>query len=142
MHRINSMNPTIFPLFSRWGVVILLVLAIYHTLPTPTVLAAGPVVNTQLDENDHSCSDGDCSLRDAIETAADGETITLTRGYLTIDKTLTITGTVPITISGNNASRVFYIGHTGAVAMSHMGIIGSLAAPPLMAMAFITMVAG
>jgi len=95
--------------FIRLGL-ILLFPVLFLTLPPPTALAAGPVVNTHLDENDHSCSDGDCSLRDAIETAAAGETVTfaaglsgqtltLTRGYLTIDKTLTITGTVPITLS-------------------------------------------
>ena len=38
--------------------------------------ALGPVVNTAVDENDSSCVDGDCSLRDAIETANPGETIT------------------------------------------------------------------
>ena len=34
------------------------------------------VVNTAVDENDGSCSDGDCSLRDAIAVAADGDIIT------------------------------------------------------------------
>ncbi|CAG0936719.1 hypothetical protein TFLX_05604 [Thermoflexales bacterium] len=39
------------------------------TLP---VLAAQLVVNTAVDENDGSCSDGDCALRDAIAVAASG----------------------------------------------------------------------
>lgn len=35
----------------------------------------------------------------------DGQTITLTSAQITIDKNVTITGTVPVTISGNNAFR-------------------------------------
>ena len=78
-------------------------------------LAAGPEVNTAVDENDGSCSDGDCSLRDAIATTLDGETITFAGDYtiyltspLTITKRLTIDGgNRAITVSGdtnNNGS--------------------------------------
>ncbi len=65
--------------FIRLGL-ILLFPVLFLTLPPPTALAAGPEVNSHLDENDHSCSDGDCSLRDAIETAAAGQTVTFAAG--------------------------------------------------------------
>ena len=32
-------------------------------------------VNTLVDENDGSCAEGDCSLRDAIQVAVGGDTI-------------------------------------------------------------------
>jgi CSLREA domain-containing protein len=62
--------------------------------------AATITVNTLFDENDGSCRDGDCSLRDAIQVANSGAniqfsvtgTIVLTHGQLAIDKQLTITG--------------------------------------------------
>lgn len=79
------------------------------------------VVNTVVDESDGDCYDGDCSLRDAIDTAApgdtivfaaglSGQTITLTIGQLDIDRSLTIDGSAlasPVRISGNNKYRVF-----------------------------------
>jgi hypothetical protein len=73
-----------------------------------------------------NCPGASCTLRDAIAAAASddtitfdaslsGGTITLTSGELVIDKNLTIDGSAlasQVTISGNNASRVFKI--TGA----------------------------
>jgi len=57
-------------------------------------------VNTLVDENDGSCTNGDCSLRDAINTSNTNDTITfsvtgtinLTLGELVIGLGLTITG--------------------------------------------------
>jgi CSLREA domain-containing protein len=49
-------------------------------MPLPAY-AQGPVVNTALDENDSDCNDGDCSLRDAIQTAVTGETVTFDNSY-------------------------------------------------------------
>src|SRR5690349_20241996 len=79
----------------------------------PAHAATTYTVDTPVDENDGSCSDGDCSLRDAIALASNGNTIqfaqsmngegiTLTLGQLTIDKDLTIENTngVSITIDG------------------------------------------
>ncbi|MBN1679868.1 MAG: SH3 domain-containing protein [Anaerolineae bacterium] len=72
--------------------------------PGRTVHAASYVVNTLVDENDFSCVDGDCSLRDAIMLANASVgvpddisftvtgTINLTLGPLNIMDTLTITG--------------------------------------------------
>jgi len=64
---------------------------------------------------------GPGSLRDAIclvtaggiidfTPALTGQTITLSSAQLDINKNMTISGTVPITISGDNAVRVFYVG--------------------------------
>ncbi len=81
------------------------------------------VVDTAIDELDGSIIDGDVSLRDAIASAAPGDTITFISGLtinldsaeLLIDKDLTIDGDlnndlVPdVTINGQGASRVFNI---------------------------------
>ncbi|MBI4672177.1 MAG: CSLREA domain-containing protein [Chloroflexi bacterium] len=87
--------------------------------PAPAAHAATITVNTLTDENDGSCSDEDCSLRDAIQVAAAGDTInfsvtdtiTLVLGQLTIDKNLTITGPGAdwLTISGGSAVRVLMV---------------------------------
>jgi CSLREA domain-containing protein len=101
-------------------------------LPPPYVVHAATLTVTNLaDENDHSCTDGDCSLRDAIEKAATNDTITfgvtgtitLTLGQLEISKNLTISGpgTATLTVSGNNASRVFHIA-SGTVTISGVTI--------------------
>jgi CSLREA domain-containing protein len=100
--------------------------------PPPRVVHAATITVTKLaDENDHSCTDGDCSLRDAIETAAPNDTITfgvtgtiiLTLGQLEINKHLTISGpgAAKLTISGDNASRVFHIA-SGNVTISGVTI--------------------
>ncbi len=90
-------------------------------------------VNTLIDENDRSITDGDISLRDAIELANPGDTIDFSVsgtikldlttngqpdgervGQLVIDKNLTIDGPGAdrLTISGDNTSRVFLINNT------------------------------
>jgi CSLREA domain-containing protein len=67
-----------------------------------TANAATHTVNTAVDEQDGSCSDGDCSLRDAVALAVDGDTISfhssldgvdvLLGSQITLDKDLTIIG--------------------------------------------------
>jgi CSLREA domain-containing protein len=78
-------------------------------------------VNTLSDEQDSSCTDGDCSLRDALGAAAAGDTIqfsvngTITLGSsLTIAKSLTIKGpgAALLRLDGNHTVRVLSI--TGA----------------------------
>lgn len=95
------------------------------------VMAASPVpagggaavnatvtVDTLVDESDGSCSDGDCSLRDAVAAAATGDTIdfdvtgtiTLTLGRISvIGKNLTISGpgAGSLTISGNDGNALY-----------------------------------
>ena len=88
------------------------------TLPTFDNLT----VDTLIDENDGDLSAGDVSLREAIafteaggtinfDSNLAGGTISLTQGELVINQDLTINGLGAnnLTISGNNASRVFNI---------------------------------
>lgn len=99
--------------------------------------AASFIVDTVVDEADYDCFDGDCSLRDAIETSASGDavefaaalsgqTITLTIGQLDIDHDLTIDASglaEPVKISGGNAFRVIGI-HAGAnVTLNSLNIL-------------------
>ncbi len=119
------------------GMVVLLAAAL-GVMPAPVAYAADITVDNPIDENDSSCSDGDCSLRDAIETATAGQeidfnvtgTITLTLGQLDIDKDLTITGPGEdsLAISGNNTSRVFDIGNGTAITITGVTIKDGLIA--------------
>ena len=87
-------------------------------------------VNTLADENDGSCNDGDCSLRDAIQVASSGDTITfsvsgtivLTLGQLTVSDDLLIygPGAGSLTISGNDASRVLFVQEGANVTLSDL----------------------
>ncbi len=95
--------------------------------------AATLTVTKVEDTNDGVC-DADCSLREAVAAAASGDTIvfsslfntpqtiTLTNGQITIDKNLTITGNGQdfVTLSGNNASRIFLI--SGGVIVNLSGM--------------------
>ena len=94
-------------------------------------------VDTLTDEQDNSCSDGDCSLRDAIAVAQAGDTIdfgvtgtiTLTISQLTIDKNLTISGpgASSLTISGDGTYRVFWINESVDATLSDLTIAGGYA---------------
>lgn len=62
------------------------------------------VVNIQNDENDSNCYDGDCSLRDALETISDGDSIWFATGIDTCDITLgQITANKNFTLNGTTA---------------------------------------
>jgi len=108
-------------------------------------IIVGPVVDTDVDESDGSCDDGDCSLRDAIAVAGITDTVTFesdytiylssTLGTLTINKKLTIDASGnPVTVSGdtgNDGSRdvqVFNIGSGGVVTLSHLIVVSGTAA--------------
>jgi CSLREA domain-containing protein len=94
-------------------------------------IAANCTVTTADDHVDQNCS-ADCSLREAVLepscTAIDfsldlaGAPIVLTLGELAISRNLSITGwgADAIAISGNNTSRIFYIGTGAAVSISGM----------------------
>ncbi|MEI6776479.1 MAG: choice-of-anchor Q domain-containing protein [Chloroflexales bacterium] len=117
----------------RYFVVIVLLLAMMGVVPTAH--AANLTVDTLIDENDNSCSDGDCSLRDAITVATTGDTITFATGLagqtitlgsqLAIAKDLTIDGSSlapQVRVSGNDAVRVLYIS-SGIVVLRGLQII-------------------
>ncbi len=95
--------------------------------------AATLVVTKTADTADGIC-DADCSLREAVAAAASGDTvvfsplfnsphtITLTLGQIAITKNLTITGSGRdlLTVSGNNASRIFQVSGGVSVIMNSM----------------------
>lgn len=98
---------------------ILLFLAMLGLLAQPAVSQAATLtVNSLLDYNDGVWGNGYDTLREAIAHASPGDTINFSvTGTITllsellIDKDLTITGPgeANLTISGNNAVRVFRV---------------------------------
>jgi predicted outer membrane repeat protein len=94
---------------------------------TPAAVAGTITVTSNQDgaANAANCPGPNCRLRDAIAKAVAGDTInfsvtgtiTLNSGELSIDKNLTINGpgAAQLTISGNNASRVFVNGSLTAL---------------------------
>src|SRR2546429_182167 len=86
---------------------------------TPTPGSTTPVV-TNLNDTDDGACDTQCTLREAITLSAPDATITFAPGLtgtntlgsgFTLNQNVTITGPGAnvITISGNNAVRIFYI---------------------------------
>jgi CSLREA domain-containing protein len=110
-------------IFSLFLVVALI--TAWFVIPAP-VRAASLVVNTLSDENDGSCGDGDCSLRDALALAVAGDTVTfsvagtltLTLGTLEVNPEITVAGPGAghLTISGNHAFQVFSVNGEGGKA--------------------------
>jgi hypothetical protein len=111
-----------------------LLLAACQDQPLPTALAPG---GAAFDQEAGACvvtssaDDGEGSLRHAINTAACTNitfgvvgSITLTSGQLTIDRDLTINDPgESMSVSGNNASRVFQINPGRTVALSGLMIV-------------------
>jgi CSLREA domain-containing protein len=105
-----------------------------------TASAATLVVTKTEDTNDGIC-DADCSLREAVAVANTDDTvifsplfntpqtIILTLGQIAITRGLTINGTGQdiLTISGNNASRIFRLTGGGSVSLSGMKLTNGLA---------------
>ncbi len=96
--------------------------------PTPRTL----MVTKLADTNDGVC-DADCSLREAIAVANNGDTITFANGLtgtiiigstLDINRTITITGPGAnvIAISGNNAVRVLYLMPNNGLTLSNLTV--------------------
>lgn len=120
---------TIFGLFCFALTVRLLFLA-------PPALAQGPVVNTAIDKDDGECV-ADCSLREAISTAAGGETITFAGDItltltspLVISKNLIIDGSdYTVTISGNDTVPAFTIVNNAQAAFDTLTVIHGRANP-------------
>lgn len=114
------------------AVMLTIALSVARASPSTVLKTSTLTVNTLVDENDGSCSDGDCSLRDAVQVAAAGDTIdfsvtgtiTLTLNRILIAKNLTINGpgAENLTVSGNNASGVFFVGAKFNVNISNLTI--------------------
>jgi len=83
--------------------ILVLLILLFTSVPVSHVHATTITVDTAIDENDHSCVDGDCSLRDAIEVAVANDTIDISsslsgqtvylQSTLVVGKNLTINGT-------------------------------------------------
>ncbi|NJD59037.1 MAG: hypothetical protein C3F13_17175 [Anaerolineales bacterium] len=95
--------------------------------------AATITVDTLVDENDGSCSDGDCSLRDAIQLATPVDTINfsvkgtiLLNSQLSINKRISISGPGwnQLTISGHQFTRVINVTALGYLTISSVMITG------------------
>ena len=106
--------------YKRFFFLFFIIILIVFSLAASTPIYASTItVNTLIDENDKSCSDGDCSLRDAIYKARPGDTINfnvtgkiiLTLGTINIGKNLAISGPGPynLIIDGNNNGYIFWI---------------------------------
>ncbi len=145
------MQNTLFRRPLRWVLILTLLLTGWNALPAGPVQATdsfsppdrpapaladgtgGPIVTTAVDENDGSCADGDCSLRDALILAANGDTITFARAFyitlrsqLTISKTLTLDARGrAVTLNGNLVTRIFYIQATGVVTFNQLKLINA-----------------
>ena len=108
--------------------------AVNVTAPTPPALNVSSngtwLVNSLADPGDGMCTNSECTLREAIAGAQDGDrigfkgnlsgTIPLTAGTLIIDKNLTIEGPGPnvLTVNGQGASTVFQIGADAPVGLA------------------------
>ena len=101
---------------------------------SPANLNGATLVVTGITDTTDGTCDMNCSLRDAISAASDGDTITfgtqfnspttitLLQGQILIAKSLTIAGpgSNTLTISGNNAGRIFRISDGANVSLSGM----------------------
>jgi hypothetical protein len=108
--------------------------------PAFDLVAAGPVVNAGDDVTDaNGCDVTHCSLREAIASATPGATITFAESAtgtitltstLQINKNLTITGpgAAQLTVSGDNAHRVFTFGAGVTASLSGLTIADGSAA--------------
>lgn len=101
---------------------------------SPANLNGATLVVTGITDTTDGTCDMNCSLRDAVNAANDGDTITfgtqfntpttitLLQGQIVIAKSLTIAGpgSNTLTISGNNAGRIFRISDGAVVSLSGM----------------------
>ncbi|MBL1177276.1 FG-GAP-like repeat-containing protein [Pantanalinema sp. GBBB05] len=96
------------------------------------------VVDTLVDENDGDYSPGDLSLRESVQLAGRGSTISFASGLqgtitlnsqLLINKNLTIDGPGAnlLSLSGNNTSRVFEIANGATVTLEGLTIANGFA---------------
>src|SRR3954471_16227530 len=115
----------------------LMVVAIALAAPTAASAATTYTVNTEADNPalPAECSGLplDCSLRQAIDKAANGDTVALPAGHYTLgsvidtNKKLSIVGTGTPVIDGNHATRVFRVGTSGELSISGVTVTGGSA---------------
>lgn len=126
-------------------VALAMLLQLFFFTPAGAVRAAPPldmginatlVVNSAQDNDNGACDATHCTLREAIHYAASGDTInfdsslsgaTIVLGSeLSISKNLTIDASAlaeRVKVSGNHASRVFWIGSGFTVSMNYLEVI-------------------
>lgn len=81
-------------------------------VPQRPVLAGGMTVDTLVDEQDGSCSDGDCSLRDAVQLAGAGTEIQITaEGTISLNSTLAIPESLSLKGPGKDRLTINGNGH-------------------------------
>jgi|GEM_PF-5862033 len=114
MERLKTLFGKGFKLGAHGLLAAALAVAAFGLTPAPAA-AATVVVNTTTDQSLGSCS-GSCSLRDAVATAAPGDTVQIpaghyvvTLGFMLIQKDLTLAGAGARTtvIDGNANSSIF-----------------------------------
>jgi CSLREA domain-containing protein len=106
-----------------------------NTTSSQVVAAYLQPVNSPNDPGDGACDVSECTLREAIDTAASGDTITfdpalagvtITLGcYIILDKDLTIDGSSlssHVKINGDGSVRVFKVPEGVTVAIDHLDI--------------------
>jgi CSLREA domain-containing protein len=127
------------------SVLMLTILALAFGAPLQAMPASTITVTTAQDESDGSCSDGDCSLRDAIALANPGDTIDFNipgtppaeiklNSELTIGKQLTVSGPGwdHVRISGQSTVRAFNVSSgvtfeiSGVAIVSGKGVGGAI----------------
>jgi CSLREA domain-containing protein len=94
----------------------------------------GWVVNSLADPGDGECTNNECTLREALAAAQDGDrvtfkgnlsgTIALMAGELSIDEDVSVVGPGAdvITVNGQNASRVFHVGPAAPASATISGL--------------------
>lgn len=103
----QKLNPTKIKRDVNWLVIILVLSRILSVPISAKGAGTSFIVNTIQDENDGSCIDKDCSLRDAIQLAAEGDVIQIDiSGILVIQNTLEIAKDLTITGPGLDAFTV------------------------------------
>lgn len=111
--------------------------AVLGLLLSSAVLAADINVDTTVDENDGSCADGDCSIRDAIATAASGDrvlvpagTYALSLGELqpTVSMEIIGAGAQDTIIDGGGSIQVFVVNGVLDVTLASLTVTNGVAA--------------
>lgn len=95
---------------------------LFISLLTSSLMAATFTVNTTTDENDGSCIDGDCSLRDAIALAngnGQADDIIIPDGTYTLDLGTQLTITSDINLLGTSQNGTIIQAHVTEGSATH-----------------------